>query len=65
MGGGRGWTHQASGPLSGHRVAEGDWSHKKKLGDKPRNVENYAYWRDFLIVAGTSIRLPVIIGCLV
>ena len=38
---------------------------QKKLGDKPRNVENYAYWRDFLIVAGTSIRLPVIIGCLV
>ena len=31
---------------------------KKKLGDKPRNIENYAYWRDFHMAAGDSIRLP-------
>ena len=39
--------------------------HTKKFGDKPRNIENYTYWGDFPIVAVSSMRLLVPIGCLV
>ena len=38
---------------------------KKKLGDKPRNIDNYAYWCDVPIVALSSMRLLLPIGCLV
>ena len=38
---------------------------KKKLGNKPRSIENHAYWCDFPIVAESSMCLLVLIGCLV
>ena len=38
---------------------------KKKFGDKPRNIENEAYWGHFPIVAVLSMCLLAPIGCLV
>ena len=60
MGGGTGMDapsiRTSVGAPRGRRSLE---PQRKSSATSPENVENYAYWRDFHIVAGTNIRLPV------